>query len=208
MQQSALIPHGNGETNEFGIALADLVFGDASVLRHGWLPKLAGGTTLFLRADGTWALPAGGGLNPLHSRLTADATESAGALTSLSDLTLPLAAGAKYGGRFVVKCLNSQAAEGIQFDFNGGSATMTSFWAGASVFVSGGADTPVLLISPGQTGVMNWVTFTGESIVVIEMSMVVNAGGTFIPRAAENSHVSGTATFRAGSYLWLDQSSN
>ncbi len=34
---------------------------DATIGRHGLLPKLGGGTTNFLRADGTWAAPAGGG---------------------------------------------------------------------------------------------------------------------------------------------------
>jgi hypothetical protein len=34
---------------------------DATTGRHGLLPKLGGGTTNFLRADGAWATPAGGG---------------------------------------------------------------------------------------------------------------------------------------------------
>ncbi len=34
---------------------------DATTGRHGLLPKLGGGTTNFLRADGTWAAPSGSG---------------------------------------------------------------------------------------------------------------------------------------------------
>ncbi len=34
---------------------------DATTGAHGLLPKLGGGTTNFLRADGSWAAPAGGG---------------------------------------------------------------------------------------------------------------------------------------------------
>jgi hypothetical protein len=34
---------------------------DATTGRHGLLPKLGGGTTNFLRADGTWAAPSSGG---------------------------------------------------------------------------------------------------------------------------------------------------
>jgi hypothetical protein len=34
---------------------------NATTSRHGLLPKLGGGTTNFLRADGAWAAPAGGG---------------------------------------------------------------------------------------------------------------------------------------------------
>ena len=34
---------------------------DSSITRHGLLPKLGGGSTNYLRADGTWAAPGGGG---------------------------------------------------------------------------------------------------------------------------------------------------
>jgi len=34
---------------------------DSTILRHGLLPKLGGGAVNYLRADGTWALPPGGG---------------------------------------------------------------------------------------------------------------------------------------------------
>lgn len=33
---------------------------DATTLKHGLLPKLAGGAASFLRADGTWSVPSGG----------------------------------------------------------------------------------------------------------------------------------------------------
>ncbi len=37
---------------------------NASTSKHGLLPKLGGGTSNFLRADGTWAPPAGGSSGP------------------------------------------------------------------------------------------------------------------------------------------------
>jgi len=40
---------------------------DASTSAHGLLPKLGGGTTNFLRADGTWAAPPGGGGNSFET---------------------------------------------------------------------------------------------------------------------------------------------
>jgi len=43
---------------------------NATVSAHGLLPKLGGGTTNYLRADGTWAAPAGGA----HDALTLAAT--------------------------------------------------------------------------------------------------------------------------------------
>lgn len=43
-------------TDGFG-ALTDVTTNNATVSAHGFLPKLGGGTTNFLRADGTWAAP-------------------------------------------------------------------------------------------------------------------------------------------------------
>ena len=46
---------------EADLTLSDLTTADVSTARHGLLPKAPGGTTLFFRADATWATPAGGG---------------------------------------------------------------------------------------------------------------------------------------------------
>lgn len=143
-----------------------------------------------------------------RSRVTADATKTDTTFANLTDLSLTLTAGRMYTGRLVIKCVNSTATEGIKFDCNGGSATMTNFWAGAGILASGGTDVVGTNISTSLAGVINFTTFTGESVVVIELSMVVNAGGTFIPRFAENSTAIGTATVRLGSYLWLEDSFN
>ena len=43
-------------TDAFG-ALTDITTNDATTAQHGFLPKLGGGTTNFLRADGTWNSP-------------------------------------------------------------------------------------------------------------------------------------------------------
>lgn len=52
---------------------------DATTSRHGLLPKLGGGTTNYLRADGTWAPPSGTGAPTNSGYVTwqADATLSA-----------------------------------------------------------------------------------------------------------------------------------
>lgn len=46
---------------ESGLWLGDNTIGDVSTSRHGFVPKLPGTTTTFLRGDGTWAAPVGGG---------------------------------------------------------------------------------------------------------------------------------------------------
>jgi hypothetical protein len=50
----------NQKLDDFGIP-DDNTDLNATTSRHGLLPKLGGGTTNFLRADGAWAAPSGGG---------------------------------------------------------------------------------------------------------------------------------------------------
>jgi hypothetical protein len=55
---------------------------NATVSRHGLLPKLGGGTTNYLRADGAWAAPAGGGGGGAESGLViAEATSLGGSMS-------------------------------------------------------------------------------------------------------------------------------
>lgn len=49
--------HNQAETT---ITFTDVTTNNATTLLHGFLPKLGGGTTNFLREDGTWAAPTGG----------------------------------------------------------------------------------------------------------------------------------------------------
>lgn len=44
---------------ESTITFTNITTGDATTLLHGYLPKLGGGTTNYLRADGTWEAPVG-----------------------------------------------------------------------------------------------------------------------------------------------------
>ncbi|RLI87987.1 MAG: hypothetical protein DRP01_00105 [Archaeoglobales archaeon] len=56
---------------------------DSSTSRHGLLPKLGGGTSDFLRADGTWVVPAGSGPN-------VDTVSTVGAIvTTISTIPIP-----------------------------------------------------------------------------------------------------------------------
>jgi hypothetical protein len=44
---------------EADLSLSDITTGNASISRHGLLPKLGGGTANYLRSDGGWAMPGG-----------------------------------------------------------------------------------------------------------------------------------------------------
>lgn len=58
-------------------APTDVTTLNASLSAHGLLPKLGGGTANFLRADGAWAPPAGGGGGTIQLDLHAEADAAA-----------------------------------------------------------------------------------------------------------------------------------
>lgn len=143
-----------------------------------------------------------------RARVTTPVTNATTTFSNLTDLSITLIAGRKYTGRMVVLASDSTAADGVKFDFNGGAATMTSFAAGVTGNVQ--AATAGTTISTSLAGAINFTATngTGTNYVVIDITMVVNAGGTFIPRFAQNAHSTGTATADTGSYLWLEDSPN
>jgi len=53
-----------GKITEAHLNLTDLTTGNVSTTAHGFTPKAPNNTTTFLRGDGTWAAPAGGGGTP------------------------------------------------------------------------------------------------------------------------------------------------
>jgi hypothetical protein len=137
------------------------------------------------------------------SRVAADLTNATATMAAITGLSATLAAGRFYLVRMVIKGVNSQATEGLQFDFNGGTATMTDFWMGAGILASGGTDVIGTNVSTSLSGAITFTTFTGESVIVFEGYLKVNAAGTLIPRFAENTSAAGTATVRKGSLMVL-----
>lgn len=137
-------------------------------------------------------------------RVSANVTNATATMADLTDLSVTLVAGRKYVGEMVVKCSDSTAAEGISFDFDGGTATMTSFAAGAGV-LTGGTTVAVTTTSTAIATDLNWTTITGETWIIIKLSLVVNAGGTLIPRMCQGTaHSAGTATVNLGTFLRLE----
>lgn len=143
--------------------------------------------------------------NQITAVLNNDATFFTNTLTSIVDLIVPLNAG-KYAGRLDIWVQNSTAAEGVQFDFGGGSAIITNFLAGAGIFASGSPTfTQVNTISFAIGTVLNWSTITGYVNIVFDFSLTCATNGTFAFRIAENSpHTSGTVTVKAGANIRID----
>lgn len=133
----------------------------------------------------------------LRSFLASNQTNATATLAA-SNLSIAVEAGKKYDFRALLFVENSQAAEGVKIDFGGGTATMTLFLGQAKGFDVGFAINQNLVSLTTQARVD---VFTGAGAIEVEGSMQVNQGGTFVIRFAENTHVSGTLTLKAGSRL-------
>ncbi len=133
-----------------------------------------------------------------RTRIAADVTNATATMANITGLTATLLAAGNYSGKLVVFCIDSTAAEGLKFDFDGGTATMTDFRAYGTI-------TDTALLSDAQTTAIatdfTAATVTGAALFVARFSMTVNAAGTFIPRFAQNSHSVGTATLYRGGYM-------
>lgn len=140
-------------------------------------------------------------------RVTGDVTNATATMSNITGLSVTLIAGRKYVGQMIVYASNSQASEGLQFDFNGGTVTATSFVAGV-VGTPVGATIGTAYVTALATALTVTTATTGDIAYLVTFEIVVNAGGTFIVRFAEVSHLVGTATVRLGSYMMLNDSPN
>lgn len=122
------------------------------------------------------------------------------ATLAATNLSLTVIAGRSYRIHGVLQVSNSTTTEGVQFDFGGGTATASTFFVGATAI---GSVTPGTLTSTSLTGAISYSVITGTDYIVIDGYLKVNAGGTLVLRAAENSTLTGTLTVGAGSNLGL-----
>lgn len=152
------------------------------------------GTVLFLITKGGWAQNIQG-----EAALTSSFTDATGTLGN-TNISFNVIAGQSYRIEGYLIVSNTLAADGSQFDFNGGTATATAFDVAFSAVGSVAAGT---VVSASLATVLNYTTNTGTDRVYVRGYLKVNAGGTFILRAATNTHVSGTMTLGAGSWLAL-----
>ena len=103
--------------------------------------------------------------------------------------SVTLIAGRKYAFKLVLWTTNVTAADGLRVDFDGGTATMTSFMQNGFV-----TDTASVRSLPQTTALATDVTdttTTGAAMSVFEGYMVVNGAGTFIPRFAKEADAAG-----------------
>ena len=139
---------------------------------------------------------------PVRTGAAGAQTNATATLAALADLTMQVTAGQKVSGVIYLVAKNSTGAEGLQVDLNGGSATWTSIqvaWAGAPAGATVGVATSTAL-GPALTCT---AVATTDAVFAVAFAGVVNAAGTLIPRFAEVSHTSGTATVEINSFAFL-----
>ena len=147
----------------------------------------------------------GGAFNsPFRQTVGSDATESAGNLTNLAGLTVTVSASTKYSGILLIYGNDSRAADGIQFDLNGGGASFTAVefgFVGTPIGTTLGTSISTSVATP----VTATIATTSDTVYMIAFTLNINKGGTVVPRFAQLSHSTGTATVRGLSYIIMEQ---
>lgn len=137
-------------------------------------------------------------------KFLASAFTDATATLANTTLSVTLKAGRKYSGFVVLYLSTDQAAEGAKLDFNGGTATMTTFNAAVTGNVQGATLGTTVSAALDTDLTATSLSGTGVNALRIDFSCVVNAAGTFIVRLSQNSHTSGTLTAAIGSSLMIE----
>lgn len=134
--------------------------------------------------------------------LAADLVNSTTLFANIAGLTANVLAGRKYTFR-VTLFINDSLAEGVKFDLAGGTATATNLRASYLGWDSG------LILSTHVAALATVASvdnFAGVGKIEIEGALEPAAGGTFIPRMAQKTHVAGSLTILRGSSMLVQES--
>lgn len=134
-----------------------------------------------------------------EASLESDFTRADDTMTATA-LSVTLLAGRSYRITGCLKIANSTASDGCKIDFNGGAATVTTFFAGVTFI---GTVTAGIVVSEALDTDLTATVVTGTDMAIINGYVECDAGGTFILRAAEVTDGGGTLTIGAGSWLAL-----
>lgn len=145
-------------------------------------------------------------LGPTAAVVNTAVTSTDTTLANLTELAASVVKDRQYFGELVLFASCPTAADGLKLDFDGGSATMTSFAAGVVGNVQGatlGANVSAALATDVIASALNG---TGVNAIVVKFGFVASASGTLIPRVAKNADAAGaTLTIAAGSHLSLSE---
>jgi len=93
---------------------------------------------------------------------------------------------------------DSTAGDGAQFDLNGGSATVSAIVGQIVTF-----DSTTLFVTriTALSTAQSIATYNNSGMQFITGTFTASSNGTFIVRAAQNTHSTGTLTISQGSWM-------
>lgn len=142
------------------------------------------------------------GQNVFGGALNADYTNATASFTA-TNLSVPVVAGRTYSIEAVLLFADSTAADGAQFDWNGGTATSTNFRMHCIAANDVGAALTESAAAITALATANSVTLalTTQSLYQCSGTFVPSGTGTLIIRAAQAAHTTGTLTVFRGSWI-------
>src|SRR5262249_3681359 len=102
--------------------------------------------------------------------VASNVTNATTTFANLTDLTVNLQAGKKYTGTLVIYATDSTAADGLKLDFNGGSATMTTFEAGFASVPPGAPTLGTITTTALGTALTVSTATTADAVYTIQIT--------------------------------------
>lgn len=193
---------GTGNVEDLSATQATALLDTFTSALKGLVPASGGGTTNFLRADGTWAA-AGGGSSPVSATkgTTQLTNATSGTLTNITGLSFSLSSGRMYYFKFVGSFSSAATTTGIGFSFTGPAVTY-AFWTAAIQQAAAGTDQMYTYSSANQLASIaasaSVVAANTDYIWTIEGYVQPSAAGTL--QLQFRTEVNGsTVTLKAGS---------
>jgi hypothetical protein len=190
-----------GNVEDLTATQATAMLNTVTSVAKGLAPASGGGTSTFLRADGTWAAPPGGGMTIVT--LAADVINNNATLNTIADVTglsFAVTAGVTYRFRAIVYYTSAATTTGSRWSINGpASPTLLAYQSTYALTATTNTSNNAVAYNIPAACNASSASTTGN-IAQIEGIIKPSASGTVIVRFA--SEVASSAiTARAGSTL-------
>ena len=187
-------------------APTDVTTLNATTAQHGLLPKLPGGTSTFLRADGAFAAPPGGGITTLRTTVNQTINGGAATFVDITGLTFAVTNGVDYAFEFYITFRSAAATTGWKASVNCPAGTL-DFWAGSDIIANGAAGVATHterhnVTRDDMTLLTATITQAVDLNVRIRGRYLCTANGLFAARFANELAANTDLVVQKGSWGW------